>query len=75
MSLAGLPSMLAENDEKLYSYWNDLNNDFKRLNQNYQDYMRELNSVKAENLMRTKEFLIFKDRLIEYLRNFVKYTY
>ena len=72
MSLAGLPSMLAENDEKLYSYWNDLNNDFKRLNQNYQDYMRELNSVKAENLMRTKEFLIFKDRLIEYLRNFVK---
>lgn len=34
--------------------------------------MRELNSVKAENLMRTKEFLIFKDRLIEYLRNFVK---
>ena len=72
MSLLNLPSMLAENDEKLYSYWNDLNNDFKRLNQNYQDYMRELNSVKAENLMRTKEFLIFKDRLIEYLRSFVK---
>jgi len=72
MSLASLPSMLEENDEKLYSYWNDLNNDFKRLNQNYQDYMRELNSVKAENLMRTKEFLVFKDRLIEYLRNFVK---
>jgi len=72
MSLASLPSMLEENDEKLYSYWNDLNNDFKRLNQNYQDYMRELNSVKAENLMRTKEFLVFKDRLIEYLRSFVK---
>ena len=72
MSLAELPSKLAENDEKLYSYWNDLNNDFIRLNQNYQDYMRELNSVKAENLMRTKEFLVFKDRLIEYLRNFVK---
>lgn len=42
MSLLNLPSMLVENDEKLYSYWNDLNNDFKRLNQNYQDYMREL---------------------------------
>ena len=27
--------------------WNDLNNDFIRLNQNYQDYMRELNSVKS----------------------------
>ena len=37
-----------------------------------QDYMRELNSVKAEELMKTKEFLLFKDRLIEYLRSFVK---
>ena len=34
--------------------------------------MRELNSVKAEEMMKTKEFLIFKDRLIEYLRSFVK---
>ena len=34
--------------------------------------MRELNSVKAEELMKTKEFLLFKDRLIEYLRFFVK---
>ena len=61
-----------EKDEVLYGWWNDLNNDFIRLNQNYQDYMRELNSVKAEELMKTKEFLLFKDRLIEYLRSFVK---
>lgn len=58
--------------ERIYSWWNDLNNDFIRLNQNYQDYMRELNSVKAEEMMRTKEFLVFKDRLIEYLRSFVR---
>lgn len=43
-----------------------------RLNQNYQDYIRDLNSVKAEEMMRTKEFLVFKDRLIEYLRSFIK---
>ena len=61
-----------EKEELLYGWWNDLNNDFIRLNQNYQDYMRELNSVKAEELMKTKEFLLFKDRLIEYLRSFVK---
>ena len=58
--------------EKIYGWWNNLNNDFIRLNQNYQDYMRELNSVKAEEMMKTKEFLVFKDRLIEYLRAFVK---
>ena len=43
-----------------------------RLNQNYQDYIRDLNSVKAEEMMRTKEFLVFKDKLVEYLRNFIK---
>ena len=62
----------SEKEEILYGWWNDLNSDFIRLNQNYQDYMRELNSVKAEELMKTKEFLLFKDRLIEYLRSFVK---
>ena len=51
-------------DENIHAWWNDLNNDFIRLNQNYQDYMRELNSVKAEEMMRTREFLLFKDRLI-----------
>ena len=34
--------------------------------------MRELNSVKAEEMMKTREFLLFKDRLMEYLRSFVK---
>ena len=57
---------------KVYSWWNDLNNDFKRLNQNYQDYMRDLNSAKAEELMKSTEFLVYKDKLIEYLRSFIK---
>lgn len=43
------------NLEKIYSWWNDLGSDFIRLNQNYQDYMRELNSVKAEQMMKTQE--------------------
>lgn len=34
--------------------------------------MRDLNSVKAEELMHTREFLVFKDRLVEYLRSFIK---
>ena len=56
----------------MYTWWTDLNNDFVRLNQNYQDYIRDLNSVRAEEMMHTKEFLVFKDRLIEYLRSFIK---
>ena len=72
LSLGKLEEMPEESTEKIYGWWNDLNNDFIRLNQNYQDYMRELNSVKAEEMMKTREFLVFKDRLIEYLRAFVK---
>lgn len=56
----------------VYGWWNDLNNDFIRLNQNYQDYMRDLNSARAEELMKTTQFLLYKDRLVEYLRSFVK---
>ena len=72
ISLGKIDEITRESDERIYGWWNDLNNDFIRLNQNYQDYMRELNSVKAEEMMKTREFLVFKDRLIEYLRSFVK---
>lgn len=66
------PNMPEQDKNAVYTWWMDLSNDFVRLNQNYQDYIRDLNSVKAEEMMRTKEFLVFKDRLIEYLRSFIK---
>ncbi len=71
-SIEKFPSMAGEEINTVYTWWNDLNNDFIRLNQNYQDYIRDLNSVKAEEMMRTREFLVFKDKLVEYLRNFIK---
>lgn len=40
ISLGMIGEMAGEQDEKVYGWWNDLNNDFIRLNQNYQDYMR-----------------------------------
>ena len=71
-SVARFPEMGGADLNTVYTWWQDLNNDFIRLNQNYQDYIRDLNSVKAEEMMRTKEFLVFKDKLVEYLRNFIK---
>ena len=72
LNVERFPKMAGEEADAAYAWWNDLNNDFIRLNQNYQDYIRDLNSVKAEEMMRTKEFLVFKDKLVEYLRNFIK---
>lgn len=54
------------------AWWNDLNNDFRRLNQNYQDYVRSFYSQKAEDLMKSRAFIAYKDSLVEYLRDFVK---
>ena len=58
--------------EEIHTWWKDLNANFIRLNQNYQDYIRTLNSAKAEEMMKTESFLLFKEKIISYLRNFVK---
>lgn len=50
LSIQRFPEMAERDEISVYTWWNDLNNDFVRLNQNYQDYMRDLNSVKAEEM-------------------------
>lgn len=70
--LKKLPSVSKRGEKEVGAWWGSLNNDFKRLNQNYQDYIRDLYSIKAEEMMQTREFMIFKDKFIEYLRDFVK---
>lgn len=67
-----IPSMLEKTDQEVSAWWNDLNNDFIRLNRNYQDYIRTLNNAKAEEMMKTEQFLVFKEKIIQYLRSFVK---
>lgn len=67
-----LESMKMKSMEEVSSWWRSLNDDFIRLNHDYQDYIRTLNSAKAEQLMKSKEFLLFKDKLTMYLRSFIK---
>ena len=70
--LKKLPQVARLSEKEAGNWWSGVNNDFKRLNQNYQDYIRDLYSIKAEEMMKTKAFMVFKDRFIEYLRDFVK---
>lgn len=49
-----------------------LQEDFKRLNQNYQDYLRDFYSGKTDHLMKSVEFVIHKDKFIKYLNEFVQ---
>ena len=48
INVGRFPQMVSEPLDAVYTWWTDLNNDFIRLNQNYQDYIRDLNSVRAE---------------------------
>lgn len=59
-------------DTQGLSWWNGIISDFERLNRNYSSYLSKLNSFKMEELMNTSQFIIYKDSMIDYLRNFVK---
>lgn len=51
------------NDHKtIYHLFDVLMADFIRLNENYQDYIKTLNSARAEELMKTTAFLLYKGR-------------
>ena len=43
-------------------WWDLIQEDFKRLNQNYQDYLRDFYSGKTDRLMKSVEFIVHKDR-------------
>ena len=53
-------------------WWKDLQEDFRCLNQNYQDYLREFYSGRSEKLLRSVEFVLHKDRFIAYLEDFIR---
>lgn len=58
--------------KEVNEWWNLLQEDFKRLNQNYQDYLRDFYSGKTEHLMKSVEFVLHKDKFIKYLKDFVQ---
>ena len=58
--------------KEVNEWWGLLQEDFKRLNQNYQDYLRDFYSGKSEQLMKSVEFVVHKDKFIKYLNEFVQ---
>ena len=58
--------------KEINEWWGLLQEDFKRLNQNYQDYLRDFYSGKTEQLMKSVEFIVHKDKFIQYLNEFVQ---
>ena len=51
--------------------WRDVQGSFRQLHENASDYLASLQTGKAEELMQTSQFLVYKDTLSHYLRNFI----
>lgn len=51
--------------------WRDVQGSFRQLHEKASDYLASLQTGKAEELMQTSQFLIYKDTLSHYLRNFI----
>lgn len=64
-------SMRFESGQAL-DLWNELFDSFKRLHQTSVDYIASLQTSKAEELMVTDAFLVYKETLTDYLQNFVQ---
>lgn len=53
-------------------WWQDLQEDFQRMSQNYQDYLREFYGSNADRQMKSTDFLAYKQHLIRYLQEFIQ---
>lgn len=53
-------------------WWQELQEDFRRLRQNHQDYLREFYGPNAEKQMKSAEFIAYKQHLIRYLEEFIQ---
>lgn len=64
-------SIFSKTNEEIYLLWQDLYENFHRLTDNAADYLAHLHSEKVEEQMMTEAFLVYKEALTEYLRNFM----
>jgi uncharacterized protein (TIGR02677 family) len=58
-------------NEEIYLLWQELYENFHKLTDNAADYLAHLHSEKVEEQMMTEAFLVYKEALTEYLRNFM----
>lgn len=64
--LEGLPL------REVNAWWQDLQDDFQRLSQNHQDYLREFYGPGMEKQLKSVDFINYKQHLIRYLEEFIQ---
>ncbi|MEG0407966.1 MAG: TIGR02677 family protein [Bacilli bacterium] len=64
--------LILKDNYQIYDAWQSLIENFKNLNENYQDFLKKFHETVGEELMKTTQFLLFKDDMVRYLRDFIK---
>ncbi|KEO80919.1 TIGR02677 family protein [Tumebacillus flagellatus] len=62
----------AETDSSAEELWDNLTMIFRELNEEAADFIASLNSKKSEELFSTDVFLLYKDKVVGYLQNFIQ---
>jgi len=70
--LSILPIITSKDEEDISSWWDDLNNSFNKLSTNYQDFLRQNNEAKIEELLKSDSFIIYKNKVKSFLSEFIK---
>lgn len=61
-----------ESTQEVYGWWEELNENFKRLNEKYKDYIRSFYNIKMEEVAQSMQFILRKSDLVRYLKQFIK---
>jgi uncharacterized protein (TIGR02677 family) len=69
--LAEIDNLYNQDEKAHHTWWMNVNDNFMKFSENYKDYISDFYSPKASELLKTSEFLIFKEQFIVYLRNFI----
>lgn len=67
-----IEKMSKQTPTQVNGWWENLNADFKRLNDNYQGYIKSFYNIKMEEVAQTSQFIVRKNDLILYLKEFIK---
>ena len=54
------------------AWWQDLQEDFQRLSQSHQDFLREFYGPGMEMQMKSVDFIVYKQNLVRYLEDFIQ---
>ena len=64
--IAQINSIVNENETKVNGWWENLNADFKRLNDNYQGYIKSFYNIRMEEIAQSSKFIATKKDLVLY---------